>query len=89
MRFKNFEQELANDLTTIQVLISELPGKDYQAKFVPAGPFEQVDEKIKELIKKMMKLKERYKDSPVKISGFSVTLGAALINSSVSINFEF
>lgn len=89
MDHKTVQQELAYDLAKLQSLISELAGKESAEEFVAAGPVEQVEKKFKELLELVMKLTEKYKDSPVKIRGFSVTLGALIVNSSASINFEF
>lgn len=83
------EQELADDLSDIQRLISELAGEDVHKRFVEVGPRIRIEERIKAVIKKILDLKRKYKDSPVKIRGFSITLGAGVINSSASINFEF
>ena len=83
---KTFEHELAKDLAEMQSVISELGGKE---EFIAAGFKQRAEKKFKELIELTIKLTGKYKGAPLKMSGFSITLGAVLVNSSATVNFEF
>jgi len=84
-------QGLAIDLKAVYQDLDEIknlelePIKDGKALGIIGDPFEK---KLKDLLTKVQVLREKYADSPIKISGFSITIGAVLINSSAAINFK-
>lgn len=89
MNSESLIKNLADDISEIQAITTQLAGEHGQYHFVSAGPYEKIETKIEALLNKIVGLKRKYEHSPIKIKGFSITLGASFINSSASVNFEF
>lgn len=73
------------ELNEIRNLESEAIGKGV-ALTKTGGPFEK---RINKMLAKAQRISDMYSDSPVRISGFSISIGAIIANSSASFNFEF
>ena len=85
---KDILGEMATDIKDLQSIFLELGGPSEDV--VPAGiSYELIKEKFEDVLKKISGIREKFKDSPVEVEGFSISIGAALINSSTSLNFKF
>jgi len=85
----NLEREIAKDLCEIQNVIGAFAADELHEGYIAAGPVKSAEELIQEAIKRTTELRKKYAGSKVNVRGFSVSVGAILVNTSISVNFEF
>lgn len=82
-------EDLSNELSELQNLISEINSDSSGEEILTAGKT-AISEKIyKKIIQKVTSIKQKYQNTDIRITGFFISLSPILVNSFVTVNFEF